>query len=169
MKGFFLRTQNKQLALSLLLLWLCYWVFGWIFAASIPRWTSLLTEKITVINLPLSITYLSWWIRLLGICLVFLMIITLISPLGFISMCFGGFLESDQKALISLLIWGIIFVILIGCFEFFVRLSVLFSAGLLARLDLQNHKFHKKQASLILIVVAVTAFSSGLFCFSYWG
>lgn len=168
MKGFFSWNQNKQLALSLLLLWLCYWVFGWIFAASIPRWTSLLVEKTTIINLSISITYLSWWIQLLGILLVFLMIITLISPLDLISMCFGGFLESDQKALISLLIWGIIFIILIAWFEFFVRLSVLFSAGLLARLDLQNYKFNKKQTSLILIVVALTAFSSGLFCFSYW-
>jgi hypothetical protein len=170
MKRFFsLSNKRWQLWLSLLLFFLCYWVLGWLFASSIPEWVSWVTTKSILATLSIDITNFEWAIEILGICLVFLMIIALISPFGLINIFLGTSFKSTQQALFSLLIWAIIAIILICWFEFFVRLSILFSAGILARLDLQNNKVRKNYSSLILIILAIASFSLGLLAFHYLG
>ncbi len=167
MNRFLSPNQNKQLWLSLLLFSLCYGVFGWLFAEGIPHLTSWLLEQSIIVNLPLSTTSISGGIKFLSILFIVIITIALIAPFQLISICFGDSLKSEKKAFFSLLIGTSIVILLVCWFELFVRLSVLFSAGILVRLDLQYLGYNKSQSFLILLLVALTSLWVGLFAF-YW-
>ncbi len=166
MNYFLLFNPKKQFWLSLLLSALCYGVFGWSFAASIPQWTSWLMEQCLMFNLTISANFITWGTKFLGIGFVMIMTFFLVAPLALIEFFLSNFFTSERKILFSVLLWAILISILICWFEFFVRLFVLFSAGILTRLDVQDLGCNKWQSFIILIIINITAFCIGLWSFS---
>jgi hypothetical protein len=125
---------------SLALLLLTYITFGWILYA----WT------------------LSWRVWLLTAFFVVLIALALTFPLRSIQIFFAGALRTDTRALIFILALSFFAVVLLTWFQTFVRVLVLLSSGLLARLDLHNADFKVIPTFAIMTIVALVGLGLGL-------
>ena len=125
---------------SLALLLLTYITFGWILYA----WT------------------LSWRAWLLTAFLVVLIVLALAFPLRSIQIFFAGALRTDTRALIFILALSFFAVVLLTWFQTFVRVLVLLSSGLLARLDLHNADFKEVPTFAIMTIVSLVGLGLGL-------
>ena len=125
---------------SLALLLLTYITFGWILYA----WT------------------LSWRVWLLTAFFVVLISLALTFPLRSIQFFFAGALRTDTRALIFILAISFFAVVLLTWFQTFVRVLVLLSSGLLARLDLHNADFKVIPTFAIMTIVALVGLGLGL-------
>lgn len=125
---------------SLALLLLTYITFGWILYA----WS------------------LSWRVWLLTAFFVVLITLALTFPLRSIQIFFAGALRTDTRALIFILALSFFAVVLLTWFQTFVRVLVLLSSGLLARLDLHNADFKVIPTFAIMTIVALVGLGLGL-------
>ena len=125
---------------SLALLLLTYITFGWILYA----WS------------------LSWRVWLLTAFFVVLIALALTFPLRSIQIFFAGALRTDTRALIFILALSFFAVVLLTWFQTFVRVLVLLSSGLLARLDLHNADFKVIPTFAIMTIVALVGLGLGL-------
>jgi len=125
---------------SLALLLLTYITFGWI----LYTWT------------------LSWRVWLLTAFLVVVIALALTFPLKSIQIFFAGALKSDTRALIFILALSFAAVALLTWFQTFVRVLVLLSSGLLARLDLHNADFKVIPTFAIMASTSLLGLGLGL-------
>ena len=125
---------------SLLLLVFTYGLFGWLISA----------------------TGFSWVFWLMGIAYILLIALALTAPFELIKSFYSGWLKSDTRAFLSIILGAFIFVVIITWIETFIRILILISAGALVRLDLQTAGYTKWQAFGILVVVSLTGFGLGL-------
>jgi hypothetical protein len=126
--------------ISLLLLVSTYGVFGWLLTAS----TGLA---------------LFW---LMGATYILIIASAMTAPWALIKGFYAGFLKSDSRAFVSVIIGAFVAVIIIRWIDVFFRILVLISASALARLDLQTAGYGKWQAFGILLLVSLTGFALGV-------
>lgn len=101
--------------LSLFLLLATHATFGWFVAASTSA--------------------LRWhW---LGAAFAGAIDLALIWPIGLIEVCFGSWLQSDRKASLTIISVAFLLVLALRWLDWFLRLTFLLSAGILATLDLR--------------------------------
>jgi hypothetical protein len=125
---------------SLALLLLTYITFGWI----LYTWT------------------LSWRVWLLTAFFVVVIALALTFPLRSTQFFFAGALRTDTRALIFILAISFLAVVLLTWFQTFVRVLVLLSSGLLARLDLHNANFKAIPAFVIMTSTSLIGLGLGL-------
>ncbi|AFZ12683.1 hypothetical protein Cri9333_1798 [Crinalium epipsammum PCC 9333] len=125
---------------SLALLLLTYITFGWLLYA----WT------------------LSWRVWLLTAFFAVVVALALTFPLRSIQIFFAGALKTDTRALIFILAISFLAVALLTWFQTFVRVLVLLSSGLLARLDLHNADFKVIPTFAIMTIVSLVGLGLGL-------
>ncbi len=125
---------------SLLLLVFTYAVFGWL----------------------ISVPDFSWLIWLSGAVYVLLITTALTAPLSLIRNLYSGWLKSDTRALISVILGAFVAVIILCWLRVFIRILVLLAAGALVRLDLQTVGCRGWNAFTILTVASLTGFSLGV-------
>lgn len=126
--------------LSLSLLLLTYAVFGWLLSA-FDR---------------------SWLLWIMAAVFILIVAISLIEPLSVIQPFYTAWLKTDTRAFLSVIIGAFIAVVIIRWLTIFLRLLVLYSAAMLARLDLQTAGYSKWQAFGILATVSLVGFGLGL-------
>ena len=125
---------------SLALLLLTYITFGWILSAWTLSWRAWLLTAFFVVLIALALTF----------------------PLRSIQIFFAGALRTDTRALIFILAISFFAVVLLTWFQTFVRVLVLLSSGLLARLDLHNADFKVIPTFAIMTIVSLVGLGLGL-------
>jgi len=148
--------------LSIILLLLTYSSFGWIFARSISWWIQWFLENDSWFGLTLSEPVVFFTLKIIGLILVLFISLILTTPLRFFNYLFGTWLQSDTKALLSVL--GFAFAaVLIACWlEQFVRLLILTSAAMLFRFELQRNGYPQWLRKLLLGSLSLISFLTGL-------
>lgn len=140
-QGEALELEVKKLPyLSSILLWLTYVVLGW----RIYEWA------------------LNWHTWLLAALLIILMAILLASPAAIVDFLISGFLESDLKAFISVIMASFVLIIALVWFSIFAHFLVLISAALLARLDMQLAGLRRRYAFMILALLSLAGLATGI-------
>lgn len=126
--------------LSLLLLLATYTTFGWFVAvrAAAPHW--------------------QW----AGAALVLAIHLALLAPIELIEICFGGWLQTDNKAMLAIINLALISVVAIHQFDWFLRLTILLAAGILARLELRAAGCNRWVAFIVESVLGLGGYGLGL-------
>jgi hypothetical protein len=125
---------------SLSLLVLTYATFGWLLSG----WTG---NREVWLAVAFGVTILSGFVAY---------------PSRSVALSFGGFLKTDARALILIILASIVSVILLTWLQFFVDTIVLCSAGLLASLDLKVRGWSKPLTLLLIIGWQLLGLSIGL-------
>lgn len=148
--------------LSIILLLLTYSSFGWIFARSSSRWIEWLLENDSWFGLTFTEPVVFLSLKIIGVITVLFISLILTTPLRFFNYLFGTWLQSDTKALLSVL--GFAFAaVLIACWlEQFIRLLVLTSAAMLLRFELQKNGYSQGLRKLLLGGLSLFGFVIGL-------
>jgi hypothetical protein len=135
-----LPSSPKLTWISLSLLFLTYTTFGWL----LYEWTN--DREIWLI--------VAFAIMLLGGIVTY--------PSRTIELGFGGFLRTDVRALILVILASLISVILLTWLQFFVDALVLFTAGLLVSLDLKVRGWRNVMILLVIVGWQLLGLSTGL-------
>lgn len=130
---------------SLVLLVFTHSVFGWLIAAS----------EISDLNRP-------WLFWLMGAVYIVLIALALTAPLTLLQTVYAGWLKSDTRAFISVIVGAFLAVIILRWIQIFIRILVLLSASALVRLDLQVAGYSEWQAFGILTAFSLTGFGLGI-------
>lgn len=138
--------MKKLPYLSAILLWLTYAVLGW----KIYLWA------------------LNWHTFLLAASSAILMAVLLASPASVIDFLISGFLESDTKAFVWVMVLSFSLIIALVWFSIFAHFLVLISAALLARLDMQLAGLKPRYAFLILASLSLTGLALGIWLHQYY-
>ncbi|PSB02077.1 hypothetical protein [Merismopedia glauca] len=138
--------MKKLPYLSSVLLWLTYVVLGW----KVYQWA------------------LNWHTWLLAALLIILMAILLASPAAIFDFFISGFLESDTRAFISVIIVSVALICALVWFPIFAHFLVLISAALLARLDMQLAGLRPRYAFLILASISLVGLATGIWFHQYY-
>jgi len=162
------RTQTLPF-LSCSLILLTYGVFGWIVAQSSIIWSEWLVEQGKAWGWVIDDESAYIIVDLLGAALILLIAIALTAPIALITIFFGSWLRSEAKAWISILGWSFAVVFIIRWINYFTKLLVLLCAALLGRLELQAAGYNNWQTFIILSLVCLGGFSSGVLSFMMWG
>jgi hypothetical protein len=125
---------------SLALLLLTYITFGWLLYAWNLSWRVWLLTAFFVVVISLALTF----------------------PIRSIQIFFAGALKTDTRALIFILALSFFAVALLTWFQTFVRVLVLLSSGLLARLDLHNADFKVIPTFVIMAITSLVGLGLGL-------
>lgn len=145
---------------------LTYGVFGWLVGATIPEWQAWILGHHAwfpwTVNEAIALV-MSWGF---GGGLVLLLMVVVTAPMRVIHLLFGSWLQSDIKALLSVLAWAFAAVLIICWLEQFVRCLILVSAGMLCNLDLQLKGYTKWQVLVILTSVGCLSFALGGYLFT---
>lgn len=159
--------QFPWLSLSLFL-FTCS-IFGWFLFESTPSWTIWLFERVQSLGWSLSQATLSQILTLLEIGLSLVILLAFTSPIALVKFCFGRWLESDEKAIYSFLIWSFLIVVMICWLEHFIRFLILLASTVLARLDLQTAGYNEWQMLTILAITYLMGFGLGWLAFTVLG
>lgn len=133
---FFIR-QLPRLSLSLLMV--TYFNFGWV----------------------LSESEASWWIWVLSIVFTFLLAEALAAPWSIIRTFSTRWLKSDYRAFFSVLLGAFLLVVFLSWFDISAHGLLLFVAASIARLDLQTGTYRAWQDFVILSVFAAIGLALG--------
>ena len=130
----------KNSWLSLTLLFVTYFIFGW---------------KLSEFDIP---PHLTWF---LAIAAVFVLAMVLSFPLKGIKSFMMRWISSDAGAFISIILGALLAVIVVTWLHLFVTGLVLTSAGVLARLDIQLFGHKRWRTFGILVAVSLTGVGVG--------
>lgn len=162
-------TWLKKLPwLSLGIVFLAYSAFGWYLTESIPDWAEWLIARSNLLGVSLSEVIISWTILPLAATLIIILAVSLTAPLLWMKIGFGSWVKSDIKAFASILFWAFAVALIFSWIEYFVRLLVLISSAILARLELQNAGYKQWQASVVLTFFCLLGFGVGVLTFWRW-
>jgi len=126
--------------LSLFLLIATYTTFGWFVAARevAPHW--------------------QW----MGAAIVVIVQLGLLAPVDLMEFLFGGWLQTDNKALLTIVNLALVAVFALRWFHWFLRVTFLVAAGILARLDLRAAGCNRWAAFAIKTILGLGGYFAGL-------
>lgn len=154
--------------LTLSLLLIVYSVFGFYVGEQSPQWSRWIMEQGQIWG---------WSLReemvvqlLLGSGAIFVIGFTLLLaiPMALTRIFVGNSLKSDNQAMFTFLGWSLAAVFFFRWFGFFLRILILVSSTILARLDLQRSKLKEWQIFGILVLICLGGFELGMLAFSYY-
>jgi hypothetical protein len=132
--------MRKNSWVSLTLLFVTYFTLGW---------------KLSAFDIPLT---LAW---LFSVAAVLLLTLVLSFPLKDTRTLIGRWFKTDTGAFMSIILLALFAVIVVTWMHLFATALVLFSAGSLARLDIQISGFKKWSAFGVLAAVSLTGLGLG--------
>jgi hypothetical protein len=141
---------------------LTYSVFGWIFAESSSQWVEWGLKNQEFFSLKITETIFYLILNIIGLTIVLFSSLVLTTPSTLFNFVCGNWLQSDTKALSSILGFAFASVIIICWLDQFVRILVLISSGMLLRFDLQNAINSRLSKQIILGSLASISFMIGL-------
>jgi hypothetical protein len=143
---------------SLLILLFTYGVFGWLIYGEAYGLAHATSQP--VLSLRLFKNYWSLW--LMGAIYAVLIALSLIAPFKLIKGFYDTILKSDIKSFFAVVIGAFLVVVILNWIEVTARVMLLFSAGALARLDLQTRSYSQWQAFGILVIFSLIGFAIGV-------
>jgi hypothetical protein len=146
---------------SLGLLALSYGIFGWIYSGLILTWTKIIINN----QLPLFTLDIFWVFYGLGVIFVIFISMAFTAPITIFKLFVGDWFKSDKSAVVSVLLWALAVVLIASWLAYVVRLLVLLSSAILARLELQTANYTQQEAIVILGLIALISYSFGIWTF----
>ncbi|MEG3848780.1 hypothetical protein QT971_15600 [Microcoleus sp. herbarium19] len=132
--------MKKKTWVSLTLLFVTYFVFGW---------------KLSGFEVPLHLTWL------LAVASILLLAVTLSFPLTNTKALIMQWFSSDFGAFISIIVGAFVAVVVVAWMHLFATCLVLISAAALARLDLQLSGWKNGRAFAVLATISLTGLVLG--------
>ncbi|OKH19473.1 hypothetical protein NIES593_20980 [Hydrococcus rivularis NIES-593] len=155
--------------LSSCLLILTYGVFGWVVAQSSLVWSEGIVAQGRALGWIIDDKSVHIVIDLLGAVLILLIAIAFTAPIALATIFFGSWLKSETRAWISILGWAFAVVFIIRWINYFARILVLVCAALLGRLEFQAAGYNSWQTFIILTLICLGGFTSGVLAFMQLG
>ena len=156
-------TKSPFLSLSVVVSTYC--LFGWNVGFSISSLTHSLIQQGKNCGWLFESDTVSLMLHILAGVLVLTITASLVAPVSLITIVFGSWFKSDNRAMVSVL-WGTFAVILIVCWlEHFVRLLLLLCAATLEKLELQDQGHPQWKVLSMLMVICLGSFGLGLAIF----
>lgn len=140
---------NKLPLASLSLLFFSYGVFGWLIASDAQR------NELKTLS---DVSGLLW---IYG-AIILLLALSLAAPFKLIIKFYTGWLKSDTRAFLAVILGAFVAVIILYWIGIFAHIFVLLSAGALVRLDLQTMGYGKWQSFGILVAASLIGFGLGV-------
>jgi hypothetical protein len=150
--------------LSLILLILVYGVFGWLYTP----WLNFFLQGGTLFGWTVEQDMALVLVYGLGGLWIFLISTVLTAPVTLITFSVNKWLKSEVRAFLSVIFGALAFVLVMRWFAFFARLFVLLAAAMLVKLDLQAAGYGRWLSALILALVCLASFSTGVLAFYAW-
>ncbi|MGB3693842.1 MAG: hypothetical protein WA865_07585 [Spirulinaceae cyanobacterium] len=166
--------------LSLGLLLLTYSVFGWQIgevSSTLAReneWQEAIARLAWLESTPsfsnwlLSSSTAYWGLWVIVIVCVLLFAGAFTTPIKLIRTCFGGWLQSDTSAFVSIMGLSFAAVVMFCWIEAFTSLVIIFATGALARLDLQREGCGEWQAFTILTLLSFIGIGLGWLSYGFF-
>lgn len=151
--------------LSLVVVFATYCIFGWNVGLSASSLAHSLVEQGKTWQWLLDEQTVFLGLHILAGVLVLSITASLIAPVALITIVFGSGFKSDNRAMVSVLLWAFAVVFMICWLQYFVRLLVLLCAATLGKLELQNQGYPQWKVILILMIVCLGGFGLGLLTF----
>ncbi|EAZ92716.1 hypothetical protein [Crocosphaera chwakensis] len=148
--------------LCIALVVLTYASFGWYIGQSASSWSLWLASQGESWGWILEDETIFFLLHILAGSLVLLITISLIAPVAIITILFGSSFQSDNKAIIAVLLWSFVIVITLRWITFFAHFFLLLSAAILAKLELQKLGYPQWKVISILIFICFGGFILGL-------
>lgn len=154
--------------ISTILLLMTYGVYGWIYGSWIVEILEIIEDENRLSQIldtqnSLAILYGIGAIWILAIALIFTVFVDLIT------INLDSWLKSDIRAFLIIFFGAFAFAIIVQRLDYFARFLILLASAILVKLDLRTMGLNKWLSQLILAIISVGSFFSGLIAFNYWG
>lgn len=153
--------------LSLAIVMLTYSSFGWYVGSSAVSWSHWLGEQGQTWGWFLEDEAIFLLLHLMAFGVILLITASLAAPVAIITVVFGSSFKSDNRAMIAVLLWSFTVVVMLRWVADFSRFLLLFSAAILAKLELERKSYPEWQVMSILIMICLGGFALGLL--GYYG
>lgn len=141
---------------------LTYSIFGWYVGHSATAWTHWLANRGETWGWFLEDETIFLMLHVLAGCVVLLITASLAAPVAIITIVFGSSFQSDNKAIIAVLLWSFIIVLMLRWIYYFAHFFLLLCAAILAKLELQKLGYAQWQVISMLILICLGGFTLGL-------
>ncbi|MDJ0731448.1 MAG: hypothetical protein QNJ33_15805 [Crocosphaera sp.] len=141
---------------------LTYSVFGWYVGTSAITWSDWLANQGEAWGWFLEDEAIFVLLHLLAGGVVLLITASLAAPVAIITIVFGSSFQSDNKAIVAVLLWSFIIVLMLRWIAWFAQFFLLLSAAILAKLELQKLGYPQWQVMSMLIILCLGGFALGL-------
>ncbi|MDJ0658822.1 MAG: hypothetical protein QNJ42_04960 [Crocosphaera sp.] len=141
---------------------LTYGIFGWYVGYSATAWTHWLANQGETWGWFLEDQTIFLMLHVLAGAVVLLITASLAAPVAIITIVFGSSFQSDNKAIVAVLLWSFIIVIMLRWIGYFAHFFVLLCAAILAKLELQKLGYPQWQVMSLLITICLGGFALGL-------
>ncbi|MDJ0534933.1 MAG: hypothetical protein QNJ70_21045 [Xenococcaceae cyanobacterium MO_207.B15] len=150
--------------ISTTLLLMTYGVFGWLYAS----WITKMMEDETI-SQGLLQSQNSTIVYGVGTIWVLLIAIVFTTPVALMTISLNSWLKSEMRAFFSIFFGALAFAIIVQWLDYFARFFVLLASAILVKLDLQALGLNIWLSQLLLAVMSLGSFWSGIVAFNYWG
>ncbi|AFZ35115.1 hypothetical protein Sta7437_1548 [Stanieria cyanosphaera PCC 7437] len=151
--------------LSTTLLLVTYATYGWLYA----RWAVVLIEHGNLFYWVLEKDLIASLLYGLGIFWILLISIAFTAPIALMTVSLNSWLQSEARAFLSIFIGALAFALIVQWLEVFAEFFILLAAGILVKLDLQTAGYSRSRATMILVILCLLGFGSGVLAFYTWG
>lgn len=151
--------------LSTTLVLVTYATYGWLYA----RWAVVLIEHGNLFSWVLEKDLIASLLYGLGIFWVLIISIAFTAPIALMTVSLNSWLKSEARAFLSIFIGALAFALIVQWLEIFAEFFILLAAGILVKLDLQTAGYSRSRATLILVILCLLGFGSGVLAFYTWG
>ncbi len=141
---------------------LTYSSFGWYVGSSAITWSHWLANQGEAWGWVLKDEVIFLLLHLLAGGVVLVITASLAAPVAIITILFGSSFQSDNKAIVAVLLWSFIAVVMLRWIGDFSRIFLLLSAAILAKLELQKLGSPQWLVMFLLIVICLGGFALGL-------
>ncbi|ACB52920.1 conserved hypothetical protein [Crocosphaera subtropica ATCC 51142] len=141
---------------------LTYGSFGWYVAQSASFWSHWLADQGETWGWILEDETIFLLLHILAGSVVLLITASLAAPVAIITILFGSSFKSDNKAIIAVLLWSFVVVMMLRWIAFFAHFLLLFSAAILAKLELQKLGYPQWKVMSVLMIICLGGFTLGL-------
>jgi hypothetical protein len=149
--------------LSIILLLLTYSTFGWIYA----DWAIATIQQGNLLNWVLDRNLISFIVYGLGVVWVLLVSTAFTAPIALMTISVSSWIRSEARAFLSIFIGALAFALIVQWLDAFTRFFVLLAAAILVKLDLQTAGYSRWLSVLILAILCLAGFGSGILAFYY--
>lgn len=155
--------SKKIPKLSLVILLLTYGVEGWMYSS----WIDKILERGAILSMLTEDIHL---VLIYGAAIVniLFLVVLFVSPISLIASSLDGWLKSDTRAFMSILLGAFAFALIVQRVDYFARFLVFVAAALLFKLDLQLAGYSRWLGTLILTIFCLLGFAGGILAFHTW-
>ena len=147
---------------SLSIVLLTYGAFGWYVGSSVSDWSHWLAIQGESWGWFFDEETIFLLLHIIAGCFVLLITASLMAPVALVTILSGNAFKSDNRAMISVLLWSFAVVIMLRWIMYFAQFFLLLGAAILGKLELQKQPYQQWQVLSLLGLICLGGFGIGL-------